>query len=135
YSAGPDRIPPTMKRLFVPLLVLAATAPLSAQAAAFRVFGQPCSAPNEPVPAIRSSGLPRIGTSFDVVWAGPNRNANTAQQTVQPWLVTGFAALPAPAVIPAWLLPQQPAGCQLLVRPDVVVPMPLDSTGQQFENR
>lgn len=109
-----------------------ACAPMCAQSASFSILGAPCSAPGEPTPAIGARGLPRLGTNFDVTYAGPNRTYNSAQQIVRPWLITGLSLLPSPVAIPTSFLPQQPGGCLVWPYPDLVLDMPIDASGGAF---
>lgn len=115
------------------LTVVLCAAPLCAQTASFTPIGTPCTAPREPTPMIGARGLPRIGTSFDVTYTGPNRAAFSAQQSVQPFLITGLSFFPNPILVPTSTFFSQPAGCIVYVQPDIVMAMPLDTTGQSFE--
>lgn len=124
--------------MFRPLILVLATlfpvAMTSAQQASFTPFGVPCTFPGEPTPAIGSRGLPQLGTTFDVTYQGPNRNTSAAQQRIQPFLVTGLSAFPAPVPVPAGIFPQQQAGCFVFIFPDFVVPMPLARSGRTYES-
>ena len=117
---------------FLVLGIALATTAVRAQSASFSVIGTACSAPSEPTPAIAARGLPRIGTSFDVTYAGPNRTFSSAQQIVQPFLITGLALSNPALMVPVGLLPQQPAGCLVYVQPDLVLAMPIDASGASF---
>jgi len=124
-----------MQRLLMLGLLAAAALPATAtaQQASFNVFGTACTAPGEPTPQIGSRGLPQLGTSFDVTYSGPNRSATSAQQSVQPVLITGFATLPGPLRVPAWLFPAQPPGCFVYAQPDLGTPM-VPAAGGVFES-
>lgn len=106
----------------------------AAQQAAFAPFGVACSVPGAPTPAIGARGLPRLGTTFEVTFTGPNHNTSSAQQSAQPVLLTGLNAVPVPAAIPVGTFPQQPAGCWVFVFPDLAIPMPLARSGAAFES-
>ena len=105
---------------------------LHAQTASFTPIGSACSAPGEPTPAIGAVGLPQIGTSFDVTYSGPNRAMSSAQQSVQPFLLTGFNLYPSPIVVPLALFFAQPPGCTVYVQTDFVLNTPLDASGRAF---
>ena len=117
---------------FLAFAFLACTSPVVAQAASFTVIGSPCTVTGEATPTIGVRGLPRVGTTFDVTYAGPNRTFDSAQTIVRPYLVTGFALVTPPFVIPTTLLRRQPAGCSLYVTPDIVLPMPMSPAGPIF---
>lgn len=123
-----------MRPLLFVLLVLFAVAAPRAQQATFTPFGTACTFPGEPTPAIGARGLPRIGTSFDITYQGPNRAPGGSQQSVQPFLVTGLQLFSAPVPVPTFLFPQQTAGCLVYVFPDIVLPMPIARGGMVFES-
>lgn len=93
---------------------------LAAQGPSFQTFGSGCVY-NQQALFIGNQGLPVLGTMFQITYTGPNTNNGTAaQQILWPHLVLGFSRVTTP--IPQGLLPQQPAGCQGLISPDVVIP-------------
>jgi hypothetical protein len=99
------------------LLLSVLAAPLAAQAATVTPFGTGCTFVNQTL-AIGATGLPQLGTTFTIDYAGPNMNN---QLSTQPILALGLAAANVP--IPATFLPQQPSGCSQLVVPDVLLAM------------
>lgn len=98
-------------------LLLAAA--LSAQSASFTTFGSGCTFQNQTL-AIGNQGLPRLGTTFGVTYAGPNFTFTSGQQIAQPMLGLGFN--PLNITLPANLLPQQVPNCMVLVDPMVILP-------------
>jgi hypothetical protein len=73
-----------------------------------------------------------LGTSFQITYSGPNFTFSSAQQIAQPLLVLGLGTLSTP--IPVTLLPQQPAGCQGFITPDVLLSTPVSPSLPSFEN-
>jgi hypothetical protein len=105
-----------------PLLPLLAAA-LPAQSATATPFGTGCTFVNQTL-AITATGLPQLGTTFTIDYAGPNLNN---QLSTQPILALGLAATSLP--IPVSFLPQQPPGCSQLVVPDVLLAMAATPAG------
>ncbi len=121
-----------MIRPLAAVLPFALAAILSAQQAAFVPFGQGCTFQSQTL-AIGNQGLPRIGSSFQVMYTGPNHQFNSAQQIAWPQLFLGFGTLVTP--LPQGLLPQQPPGCQGLITPDLAIPSNIDQNGRPtYEN-
>jgi hypothetical protein len=108
--------------------LLCLLAPLTAQAS-FVTFGDSCAWNNEK-PLIGNFGLPRLGTTLTILYRGPNFTFSSGQQIAQPILLLSLGAVKTP--LPTTFLPLQPPGCVGLVRPDVLLPMPMDSTKPQF---
>lgn len=104
---------------------------LAAQSAAFTPFGTGCAFQAQTL-AIGNQGLPVIGTSFQITYAGPNFTFSSGQQIARPFLVLGFGTLTT--TIPVTLLPQQPAGCVGLITPDVLLDTPVNPTQPAYEN-
>jgi hypothetical protein len=106
------------------LLALAGalTTQLLAQTATIQNFGNGCTFLN-PL-AISATGLPQLGTTFDIHYSGPNLNN---QISTQPVLVLGLASNNQP--IPQSILAQQPFGCSEHVVPEVFLVMPPTSLG------
>jgi hypothetical protein len=97
-------------------------AALPAQSAGFQPFGSGCAFGGQ-TSAIGNQGLPVLGTSFTVTYAGANviqPNPRPGLLDVWPQLALGLAPLTTP--LPQSLLPQQPAGCTGLIQPVGVVP-------------
>jgi hypothetical protein len=105
------------------LSLLLLSGALAAQSAAFAPFGTGCAFQGQPL-AIGNQGLPVLGTSFQITYSGPNSTFSSAQQIAQPFLVLGLGTLVTP--IPVTLLPQQPAGCQGFITPDVLLGTPMN---------
>ncbi len=97
--------------------------PLAAQTATISVFGTGCTFAGQTL-AIGATGLPQLGTTFTIDYAGPNLNS---QLSTMPLLGLGIAATNVP--IPATLAPQQPAGCTQWIVPDVLLAMPTTPAG------
>lgn len=104
---------------------------LAAQSAAFTPFGAGCTFQNQTL-AIGNQGLPVLGTSFQITYSGPNFTFSSGQQIARPYLVLGFGTLVTP--IPVTLLPQQPAGCQGLITPDVLLETPVSASLPEYED-
>ena len=104
---------------------------LAAQSAAFTPFGTACAFQAQTL-AIGNQGLPVIGTSFQITYAGPNFTFSSGQQIARPFLVLGLGTSVTP--IPVTLLPQQPAGCQGFITPDVLLDTPVNPTQPEYEN-
>ncbi len=112
----------------VPFLLLGALA--TAQSAAFVPFGAGCTFDNQTL-AISNQGLPQIGQSFRIQYAGPNHTHNFAQQIAWPQLALGFQV--QTLQIPTNWFPQQPAGCTGELLPDVVIPTMPNAIGTAFD--
>jgi hypothetical protein len=112
-------------RVLYPLILTFLAAAVPAQQASVTPYGQGCVLNGQQL-ALQSRGLPRLGTTFTLVYSGPNFTFSSAQQRAQPWLLLGLQqlAIPVPPV-----LPQQPPGCFVYTTPDASVPMPPDPTG------
>jgi hypothetical protein len=101
-----------------------------AQNAAFTPFGTGCSFQGQAL-SIGNQGLPVIGSSsFQITYSGPNFTFSSGQQIAQPFLALGFT--PLVTTIPQSILPQQPAGCQGFLAPDVLISTPSDPTRSNF---
>jgi hypothetical protein len=118
-----------MRRTLAALFFAATTA--LAQSATFVPFGTGCTLANQTL-AIGNQGLPQLGTTFQITYSGPNFTFNSGQQIAHPFLLLGLATTFFP--IPVTILPQQPAGCDILVDPVVILPTPIDINGRpQFD--
>ncbi len=114
------------------LLLVALLSPaLVAQPASFSTYGSSCSDPNGRSPQIGNRGLPRLGSTFTVTYAGPNILFNSAQQRVRPWLMIGLAQ--AQTLIPP-VFRGQPTGCFLWTSSDIALPMPPDTSRPAYRN-
>lgn len=112
----------------IPFLLLGAIAP--GQSATFSPFGTGCTFGAQTL-AIGNVGLPRIGQSFRITYAGPNHTHNFAQQIAWPQLALGFQPQVLP--IPISWFPQQPAGCTGEVLPLVMLPTVPNAQGTAFD--
>lgn len=121
-----------MHTLFTTLFLsaVATTAATAQTTAAFTPFGTGCTFDNQTL-AIGNQGLPQIGSTCRITYAGPNHTHNFAQQIAWPQLGLGFNQAVFP--IPQSILPQQPAGCMGWIAPDVMIPMPVDPVLPQYE--
>ncbi len=95
------------------------SAVLPAQSASVTNYGRGCELTSNPPPLIRANNLPKIGTTFQVRFIGPNSVTPVSQD--QPVLVTGLSS--AAVTIPP-ISSLQPANCQLLVNPLLFLFMP-----------
>jgi hypothetical protein len=101
------------------LPVLASTAVLAAQQAGFSTFGQACTVSGLSTPTISATGLPVLGSSFSIDYAGPNRA--TWPTELRPVFLYGLA----PTNLPLdGMFRNQPTGCTLYVQPIDAVLMP-----------
>lgn len=121
-------LPPVLSALCASVLW---AAPAAAQAS-FTTFGTGCTFDRQTL-AIGNQGLPQIGTTMQITYAGPNATFSSAQQILQPVLALGFGLQNTP--IPQGLFPQQPPGCTGLIRPDALLPSPPDPILSQFLNQ
>lgn len=117
-----------MRTSLLPLFALSTLLPAQAS---FVPFGTGCSFLSQTL-AIGNQGLPRIGTTFQITYSGPNFTFNSAQQIAMPHLVLGFGPLFTP--IPQSLLPQQPAGCAGFITPNAVIPAQPDPVLNVFQS-
>ena len=117
-----------MRSLLILFATLLSAASVATQTASFTNYGRGCDLPGSPPPLIRSTGLPQLGATFTVRYIGPNGQTPVSQD--QPVLLTGFSTL-------SWPIPPisslQPAGCLLLVLPEIVIPMPW--TGSRYQDQ
>lgn len=113
------------------IVTLLLTGALAAQSASFTPFGTGCAFQGQQL-TIGNQGLPVLGTSFQITYAGPNFTFSSGQQIAQPFLVLGLGSLVTP--IPTTLLPQQPAGCQGLITPDVLLGTPMNPSLPSFDD-
>lgn len=109
------------------LAAFVSAALLPAQLATIQTFGSGCAFLGQNL-GIGAVGLPQLGTTFQITYAGPNVNG---QISTQPVLGLGLATTNLP--IPQFLL-QQPPNCTQWVEPDVLLVMPLTATGT-FEDQ
>lgn len=108
------------------LAALALGSGLCAQSASAIFYGTPCTFANQVV-ASGIVGLPQVGTTFSLQYAGP---LGTTQQAIVPVLALGLQLAAVP--IPATLFPLQPANCTQWLAPDALFTMPsLPSGGFQ----
>jgi hypothetical protein len=108
------------------LVVLAAAAP--AQSAQFTTYGTGCTFQQQTL-AIGNQGLPRLGQSFGITYAGPNYTYTSAQQIAWPVLVLGVRQAATP--IPQFLL-QQPPNCFAWTSLDLMLPAQRSPTAPVF---
>jgi hypothetical protein len=113
----------------LPYLLFAATAAAQTQAA-FVPFGAGCPFAGQ-TPTIGNQGLPQLGTTCTITYAGPNHTFNSAQQIAWPQLALGFT--PQQFLIPAGLFPQQPANCLAELAPLALVPTQVNAIGNAFD--
>jgi hypothetical protein len=102
--------------------------PAVAQAASFTTYGTGCN-PGNPLPLIRNSGLPVLGTTFTVSFiALPNSRTPVSEDW--PIFLLGFQQIQVP--VPA-LSAAQPANCFLYTSTDFAEFMPW--LGASFQNQ
>lgn len=118
-------------RYLLPTLLLAAMAQAQTTSAAFLPFGTGCVLEGQTL-AIGNVGLPQIGQTFQITYAGPNHTHNFAQQIAWPQLAFGFQT--QQFAIPTNWFPQQPTGCTGLIAPIAVQSMPLNAAGNAYES-
>ena len=119
-------IRPSAFLLFAAVTAVGLTLPAQAS---FTTFGNGCALPNTRLPQIGNRGLPRIGTTLTVTYAGPNAIMPGIRLTDWPTLIAGASRIDFP--VPP-LTVSQPPGCTLYPAPDVVVPMPPERGGTRF---
>ena len=107
------------------LTVLALALPAGAQQASYTLFGEGCVSASA---TLGATGVPQLGSSFTVHYSGPNFVGvkGLFENGAHPWLLTGFSNTTWGAIPLPLLLPRTPLGvrCELLVSPDLVLPMP-----------
>lgn len=130
-GAGPATVPAaTIASLMRTFLVVFSLCGASfAQTAAFVPFGLGCAFQGQTL-SIGNQGLPRLGTTFQVTYAGPNFTFSSGQQIAHPILVLGLGQQLVP--LPTSLLPQQPPGCTAYITTDVFLPTVPDPTRAAF---
>lgn len=114
-----------------PLLFLLTASGLAAQSASFVPFGAGCTFGGQTL-AIGNQGLPQVGQTFRITYAGPNHFVNSAQQSAWPQLGLGFQT--QHLTIPTNWFPAQPAGCIAELLPDLMIPTPHHASLPQFES-
>jgi hypothetical protein len=112
-----------MRILLLATLLSTAIPLLPAQAASVSFYGTGCTYAGQTL-AIGVQGLPQLGTTCTITYTGTNFYSTL---TIQPYLAVGFA--PDATVIPASILPLQPAGCTAWVVPVVIDAMPPGPSG------
>lgn len=117
-----------MRPHLVALATLSIGSALAAQTATFARVGRGCGGSGGPPPLLNSRSLPRIGTTFNIDYTGPN--GMTPVSDDRPNLLLGFA--PLSVAIPM-LTPLQPAGCTLLLQPTITIPMPPLPASTRYE--
>ena len=101
---------------------------LGAQTATFTTFGASCGGAE--APTLTAQGLPRLGTTYTVQYAGPNQSTFVQAciyRTSRPIHFlgvsrTGWGSLQLPYLVPMALTNGDP-GCNLLVSIEVATPM------------
>lgn len=111
------------------LALAALSCPLTSQAAV-TTFGTGC-ATFEGASSIGWNTLPRLGTDFELTYAGPNHAVDHTQSSSEPWLVIGFTAIGPVEIPPVFAL--QPPGCMLTASHHIVFKMA--DRGGAYEDR
>ncbi|HEX5052453.1 MAG TPA: hypothetical protein VFZ65_11815 [Planctomycetota bacterium] len=107
----------------LPLLVSLA----SAQGASVQTYGVGCTFNGQQL-AIGTTGLPQLGTTFQLTYSGPN--LNLVVNVVQPGIALGLGAAASP--LPVTLLPLQPPGCWQQTTAEVQTLMALRPIGYYY---